>query len=325
MACYDGDPDHFLDGLGRVGRPALGVLHRVKAGSGTLLNPLRQVDRGAAGTLQHPGDLDALVETPAAVAPFLEGVADQHREGLAALLLDRIHDRQREPHPVLETSAEPVGAHVEQRAHELGQQVAVGRMQLDRVKAGLLDPPGGLAEKIDEFENLGDRCGPDLFALLLGVLVDDLVAGRPRQLEHPVGRAEGVIARDRALATGMLELHRALRAVAVHGFGEASQTRYVVVAVGDQAGDRWPAGLHVGRRRADDDETRPAPGDVTVVGDVSLAHLTVRMGRADVRRNMDNAIGELEVAELDRAEQMRERHVLPASRPNGRLPRGPRT
>ena len=49
-------------------------------------------------------------------------------------------------------------------------------VQLDRVEAGLLDPPGRLAEQVDQLEDLGDRRLADLLALLVGVLVDDLVA-----------------------------------------------------------------------------------------------------------------------------------------------------
>ncbi len=137
---------------------------------------MRQVDRGAAGPLEDPRRLDALLEPSAALAPLLERVADEDRVALAALLLDRIDDREREAHPVLEAAAEPVGAHVEERAHELGEQVAVGGVELDGVEAGLLHPPGGLAEEVDQLEDLGDRGRPDLLALLLGVLVDDLVA-----------------------------------------------------------------------------------------------------------------------------------------------------
>jgi hypothetical protein len=95
-------------------------------------------------------------------------------------------DREREAHPVLEAAAETVGAHVEERAHELGEQVAVRGVKLHGVEAGLLDAPGGLAEEVDELQDLGDRRGPDLLALLLGVLVDDLVARRPGQLEDAV-------------------------------------------------------------------------------------------------------------------------------------------
>ena len=229
----------------------------------------------------------------AALAPLLERVADEDREALAALLLDRVDDREREAHPVLEAAAEPVGAHVEERAHELRQQVAVGGVELDGVEAGLLDPPGGLAEEVDELEDLGDRRRADLLALLLGVLVDDLVAGRPGQLEDAVGGAQRVVARDGALAAGVLELDGALRAVAVHPLGQAGEARDVVVAVGDEAGHRGPAGLHVRRRGADDDEAGAAAGDVGVVVDVALAHLAVGVRRADVRRHVDDAVGQL--------------------------------
>ena len=177
VAGDDRDPDDLLDGLGGVRCPALGVLHRVEAGAGALLHALREVDGGAPGALQDARGLDALLHPPAALAPLLERVADQDREGLAALLLDRVDDREREAHPVLEAAAEPVVAHVQVRAHELRQEVAVRRVELDRVEAGLLHPPGRLAEQVHELQDLGDRGFADLLALLLGVLVDDLVTG----------------------------------------------------------------------------------------------------------------------------------------------------
>ena len=269
------------------------------------------IDRSTAA--QPARSRTLAVSTPssmpaAALAPLLERVADEDRVALAALLLDRVDDREREAHPVLEAAAEPVGAHVEERAHELGEQVAVGGVELDGVEAGLLDPPGGLAEEVDQLEDLGDRGGPDLLALLLGVLVDDLVAGRPGQLEDAVRGAQRVVARDGALAAGMLELDRALRAVAVHPLGQAGEARDVVVAVGHEAGHGGAAGLHVRRGRADDDEAGPAAGDVGVVMDVALAHLAVGMRRADVRRHVDDPVRQLDVPQLDRAEQVRERH-----------------
>ena len=171
----------------------------------------------------------------------------------------------------------------------------MGGVQLDGVEARLLHAPRGLGEQVGQLEDLLDRRRPDLLALLLGVLVDDLVARGPRQLEDAVVGAEGVVARDRALPAGMLELDRALRAVAVHRLGEPREARDVVVAVGHEAGHGRPAGLHVGRRRADDDEPGAAARDVAVVGDVALAHLAVGVRRADVGGHVDDAVGELDV------------------------------
>ena len=245
VARDDRDLHGLLHRLGGVGRPALRVGRRVEAGAGALLHAHGQVDRRAAGPLQDLRRLDPLLHAAAALAPLLERVADEDRVALAALLLDRVDDGEREAHPVLEAAPEPVGAHVEERAHELGEQVAVRGVELDGVEAGLLDPPGGLAEEVHQLEDLRDRGGPDLLALLLGVLVDDLVAGRPGELEDPVRGAQGVVARDGALATGVLELDRALRAVAVHPLGQAGETRDVVVAVGHQAGHGGATGLQV--------------------------------------------------------------------------------
>ncbi len=307
VAGDDRDPDDLLDRLGGVGGPALGILHRVEPGARALLHAHRQVDRGAAGPLEHAGDLDPLLEPATALAPLVERVADEEREAPAALLLDGIDHGEREAHPVLEAATEAVGAHVEERAHELGQQVAVRRVELDGVETGLLDPPGRLAEQVDELEDLGDRRLADLLALLLGVLVDDLVTGRPRQLEDAVRRAQRVVAGDRALPSGMLELDGAGRTVAVHALGQAGQAGDVVVPVGDQAGHGRPAGRHVGRRGPDDDEAGAAPGDLAVVVEIALADLTVGVRRADVRGDVDDPVRQGQVPQLDRAEEVRVR------------------
>ena len=170
----------LLDLLGGVGVPALRVVHRVEAGARALEDARVRSSAAHAGPLEDARRLDALLQVAAALAPLLDRVAHADREVLAALVLDRVDDLQREAHAVLEAAAEAVGALVEVRAHELGDQVAVGGVQLDGVEARLLHPPGRLAEHVDELEDLGDRRLADLLALLLGVLVDDLVARGPR-------------------------------------------------------------------------------------------------------------------------------------------------
>jgi len=72
VAGDDGDADGLLGRLGRVRRPALRVGHRIEARAGALLEAHAQVDRGAAGPLQHTGDLDALVERPSIRDPLVE-------------------------------------------------------------------------------------------------------------------------------------------------------------------------------------------------------------------------------------------------------------
>jgi hypothetical protein len=106
----------------------------------------------------------------------------------------------------------------------------------------------------------------------------------------------------------VLELDRALGAVAVHALCEPREARDVVVAIGHEAGHGWSPGLHVRRRRAHDDEAGPAAGNLGVVVDVALAHLAVGVRGADVGRHVDDAVGNLEVADLERAEQVRKRH-----------------
>ena len=89
---------------------------------------------------------------------------------------------------------------------------------------------------------------------------------------------------------------------------QAGEARDVVVAVGHEAGHGRAARLHVRRGRADDDEAGPAAGDVGVVVDVALADLAVGVRGPDVRGHVDDAVRELDVPQLQGAEEVRERH-----------------
>ena len=59
------------------------------------------------------------------------------------------------------------------------------------------------------------------------------------------------------------------------------------------------------RRRCPDDDQPAAPfGNLFVVGDDTLVHRPIGIGRADIGRHMADAVGDLEVADANRAEQM---------------------
>ncbi len=185
----------------------------------------------------------------------------------------------------------------------------MGGVQLHRVEARLLDPPGGLGEQVDELEDLGDRRLADLLALLLRVLVDDLVARGPRQLEHPVGRAQRVVARDRALAPRVLELDGALRAVAVHRLGQAGEAR--ARSCRRRPRGRSPSGGRSRHRAWWRPRSRSPVPPLAMLPWWWMSRsddLAIRGGRADVRGHVDDPVGERDRAHLERAEQVREGH-----------------
>src|SRR6266851_8096274 len=93
----------------------------------------RTIDPVAAESLQFPGEHDGLLEVPAALDPV--GARDAHAERLA-FRPRRAHggkDFQRKAHPVGERAAVLVVAPVRERRQEFVHQIAVSRMQLDRI------------------------------------------------------------------------------------------------------------------------------------------------------------------------------------------------
>ena len=312
VAVDDRDVDDLFDRLGRVHGPALVVVHRVEACARALLDAHAEIEGRDTGLFHHLRHQLAFFHLAAARHPLVDRVANHHGEVIAALLVDLIDDGEREAHPVFEAAAETIGAPIQQRAHELGQQIAVGRMQLDRIEAGLLDAPGRLGKEVDQLQNLLGRRRAHRLALFLGVLVDDLVAGRPGQLQHAVVGRQRIVARDGALPARVHQLDRAPGAVTVHAVGEPGQAGDEVVAVRHQAGHGGPAGLGIRRGRADDDQPDATFGELTVMIEVVLTHRTIGVRGADVGRHMDDAVGHLHVSDTDRGKQVGElahRHV----------------
>ncbi len=179
------------------------------------------------------------------------------------------------------------------------------RVEFHRVEARLLDTPSRVRELIHHFEHFFGRHRADGLSLFLRVGIDDLVSRRPRELEHHVVCAHRVVARNRALPAGVLQLHGAFRAIAVHGACQSGETRNIVVRVRHEAGHGRAARRAVRRGRADDHETRATLGDFAVVVDVPVTDAAVRVGRAYVRWHMANAVGNEHVADLNRFKQMR--------------------
>ena len=177
----------------------------------------------------------------------------------AALVLDPGDDLQQEPHAVDEAAAEAVVSLVDVGAHELGDQVAVGAVQLDAVEPRLLHSPGPFGELLDQVVDLLDGHGADRLAL------GDLLRRR-----RPRGRPS----RGCPTIWSLADI-RSLRGQAAWRPGcwictahcapcrciasaNSARPGIMRVLVDRDAGDGGPAGGSIRRRGPDDDEAAAA-------------------------------------------------------------------
>ena len=79
--------------------------------------------------------LNGLLAVPAAFDPVGSRQPDAHRHGVAHCLADRLKDFQRIAHSVLQRTAVLVAALVAERREKLVQQIAVGGVQFNQLKA----------------------------------------------------------------------------------------------------------------------------------------------------------------------------------------------
>ena len=186
MAGDDGHLHVLLDLFRGVGVPALRIVHRVHRRAGQLEDAGADVQVGDTVLLEEHCRLDAFLKVAAALDPLFTRIADANREVRAALVLDGMDDLQGKPHAPGEAAAETVVSLVHIRAHELGNQVSMGAVQLHAIEARLLHPPRPFGELLDELVDLLHRHCPDGFAMGVGRRVDDLMAGRGGDVGHHV-------------------------------------------------------------------------------------------------------------------------------------------
>jgi hypothetical protein len=184
-----------------------------------------------------------------------------------------VDDFQGEAHAAGEVAAEDVQTLVGRGRHELGDEIAMGAVDFDRVEAGFPGPDRGVPERVDQGEGLVGGELPGEFA-------HDRAGDR--------GGRDRLVADDgpAGLAAGVVELHGDLAAVAVHGVGQAAHPWDQVIAPqAELVGDGLAQG--VDGRDLDDDKPKAAlgPGRVIVhelVGDCSVRIAEVRThGRYD--------------------------------------------
>ena len=198
-----------------------------------------------AGGREPPGDPGRLVGVDAPFDPFVRRHLDPDDERLSAGVADALGDLAHEPGPSFEVAAVAVVAGVGPRREELGDEVAVGAVQLHPVESAAGEPPRRSHVLVDEGGALPGGHDP---------------RHRPAQrvgLVGDPGRGPGGM--PELLAARMPELAEDARAGRVHLVRDPFESRIVRVVV---PGDDGPVRerLRVHRDDLGDDEARTRPG-----------------------------------------------------------------
>jgi hypothetical protein len=206
---------------------------------------------------------------------------------------DRLERLPQEAEPVVGRAAVLVVAQVGERIEELRREIPVAGDDLDTVKAGPLQPGGGLSVPVGDLADLGQP-------------------QRPRHDPEPLGRHRRRGDRDRQRALGQVhdlpagveELTEQRGAVRLDGRGEGAVAgdAGVVRRHHDVAG--VPRGLMDARHLNHDQARSPARAGL-VVGDQAVADLPV-LRHHGVMTGGDDAVGEGHPAKGERAEQVGE-------------------
>ncbi|CAK7016413.1 MAG: hypothetical protein DELT_03261 [Desulfovibrio sp.] len=225
---------HFFNGLGRIRRPALGIIHRIKARPRTFLDALADIQRRNACSLQNLRHFYGFIELASARHPFICRIPDNDREIVAAFALDRRNDFEHKAHPVLQAAAVPVCPPIEVGTHKLRNQVAVRRVQTDRIKARRLAAPCRVGKFPDEVDDVLRAHLADRFSLGFFVFIKDFMALRPRYAHYHIAGGINRITRHCALPAGMLKLYAGFRAITLDSLSQAVKTWDQLVAVGSR-------------------------------------------------------------------------------------------
>lgn len=196
---------------------------------------VEEIDR--AGAFQDQGDPRALFEGEAAAGRLVDGKADADEEILSHRLPDGLVDHEHEPAPVLQATAEAIGAPVGDGGEELPEQMARGK-RFDAVEPAILAPPRRARIGVDDAVDV--------------VLVHFLRNAAMERFPHG-GRGDGgepFVGVRVPPAAQMRDLAHRPRAVIVDSFAEALQVRdYRVGADIELAKDVGGIHVDIGRPR----------------------------------------------------------------------------
>ena len=202
--------------------------------------------------LQDLGQVDGLVEIPATRGPIGGGDADQQRHGLRNDGTDSVHDLDQHAGAVFERATVFVVTPVDERIEELGQQIAVRRVDLHRVEADVRGAPGGIAELPDDGMDLVDaqRARTSQRSICVGAGADRLPASV--LLWHASALKTNRMAARGAFAPRMVELHGHRRSRGPHIGDDPAPCLHLRVVPQSQIARRNAAFRRDGRRFHDD-------------------------------------------------------------------------
>ena len=203
---------------------------------------------------------------------------------------------------VLDGAAVAVGAAVGAVLQELVEQVAVGGVQLDTVEAGALGIGGGLAELLDDGGDLlrFQGAGRDI-GTLRAEQADMALRGDGTGSDGRLAAEEGRIGD----AADMPDLGEDTAAGLVHGAGDGLPALDLLLA--PEAGDIGIADRQGGDGHALADDQAGGGALAVVFGHQGARHMAGRAGAGEGRH--DDAVGQGEVAQADRVEEIRHRPV----------------
>ena len=270
--------------------------------------PARDVHGVGPGLGRPAGHLDGLREDHAGGEEIV-GVHAEYDGESRHLVLDAAQNVEAEAGTVLDRAAVFVGAPVFLGAQELGDQIAVGAMQLDAVEPGLADarrrrheglgrPFDALPGHLDGHHRLG------------GHLENGMGNGRGRD-----GRlAADVLA---GVAAGVAELDGEARAVTVQLAGQTRQAGQEAVVVDAQLVGAVTPHL-LGRRHLHGDQPDAAHGARLVIGDGGVGHVAVAIGQLGRHGRHDDAVADFHAP--DQPPGKKGRHAASERAPSGFTP-----
>ena len=290
----DREPCHRLDrrreadqvgGREVHGRDMFGQAHQVRVRPGAHVDEVELPRR-----LEAPHDRPRLVEPEPSGDQLVGGQPDPHGRAEADGAAHGAHDLQAESHPPGEFAPVVVGPPVGERRQELGDQVAVGALELDAVHPAVVHPAGRCRECLDQ---LGDLPGRQLV--------------RHRLAKAPIherrGRHEGPHVRHPAHAPHVGQHDKDVPAVGVHRVGDRPPGVHDARIVGIH-NPAHPRARRMDARRARDHEPGAAGGPLGVVVDGPRIGQAVGVGVVRRVRGDQDTVRKREPSDPDRAQKV---------------------
>ena len=254
------------------------------------------INGGAAQLLQSLGVIDGVLNRHAARLIVGAAETDDQGEVLPHILLAAGKDLLQKTETVFPAATVPIGALVGKGGKEVGDEVAVGAMDLHYLKASVLGPFCGLSERLDNVMDLGDG---QLFRN--GSLTVALVHQRPG-----IGGSGLHGGAKEPLASAVLDLDAGDRPGILDAVSQPSQANDVFIVTDAQLVGCGLAvqPVHIGVLH--DDHAYLALGQVLIVADQALRNRAIHVAQTRGLRGLADAVFDLYIADLAGGEKMGE-------------------